>query len=61
MRILFIFLMNVNHIHQPWGLESNNISNNFLVLMLEVEHVVDGKLEILYKGIYQGDEAIVLV
>jgi hypothetical protein len=53
--------MNVNHIHQPWGLESNNISNNFLVLMLEVEHVVDGKLESLYKGIYQGDEAIVLV
>jgi hypothetical protein len=27
MRILFILLMNVNHIHQPWGLESNNISN----------------------------------
>jgi hypothetical protein len=27
MWILFILLMNVNHIHQLWGLESNKISN----------------------------------
>jgi hypothetical protein len=27
MKILFILLMNVNHIHQPWGLELNNIFN----------------------------------
>ncbi len=31
------------------------------MLVLEVEYVIDGELEILYEGIYQRDEAIVLM
>ncbi len=32
-----------------------------LVLVLEVEPIVDGNLEILYEGMYERDEAVVLV
>jgi hypothetical protein len=32
-----------------------------LVLVLEVKLVIDGEPKILYEGIYQGDETIVLV
>jgi hypothetical protein len=32
-----------------------------LILILEVKLVVDGELEILYEGVYQGDEVDVLM
>jgi hypothetical protein len=41
-----------------WKLGANARS---FVLVLEVEHVVDGKPKILYEGVYQGDEVVVLV
>jgi hypothetical protein len=41
-----------------WRLGANA---HFLILVLKIKPIVDGKPKILYEGIYQGDDATILM
>ncbi len=48
------------HITRPWHWRLGANAHS-LILVLKIKPTMDGKPEILYEGIYQGDDATILM